>query len=232
MSGGILMQHSTYSPNLCASAQNSFLRTFLFALISLSTFSYSWAGNDVLGEVKLKAAGKVEKSAGIWVDGQYLGYLKELKGSKKILLLPGRHEVMARLSGHLDFKTEVDVVAGEKNVVRVAMRESVEARYPDADEMARVKMLINPGRAAVFVNEKYVGHADEFRGFRKSLGLAPGTYKIHVTLNGYQAFETEMTLLKQQEYEIKTKLQKADAAQTDRLTKLDTGTEPEQVAGP
>ena len=64
-----------------------------------------WAGssNDVLGEVQLKAVDKIEKTAGIWVDGQYLGYLKELKGSKKILLLPGRHEITARLSGHLDF---------------------------------------------------------------------------------------------------------------------------------
>src|SRR5207247_474216 len=51
------------------------------------------AGNDVLGELELVGATKVEKTSGVWVDGQYLGYLKELKGSKKILLCPGSHEL-------------------------------------------------------------------------------------------------------------------------------------------
>ena len=52
--------------------------------------------NEVLGEIELVGATKVEKTSGVWVDGQYLGYLKELKGSKKILLLPGPHEIVAR----------------------------------------------------------------------------------------------------------------------------------------
>ena len=47
----------------------------------------SFARNEVLGEVHLDGAGKVAKDSGVWVDGQYLGYLKELKGTKKILLL-------------------------------------------------------------------------------------------------------------------------------------------------
>jgi hypothetical protein len=37
--------------------------------------------NEVLEEVELIGAGKVENTSGVWVDGQYLGYLKELKGS-------------------------------------------------------------------------------------------------------------------------------------------------------
>ncbi len=48
---------------------------------------------EVLGEIELVGATKVEKTSGVWVDGQYLGYLKELKGSKKILLCPGSHEL-------------------------------------------------------------------------------------------------------------------------------------------
>jgi len=48
---------------------------------------------EVLGEIELVGATKVEKTSGVWVEGQYLGYLKELKGSKKILLCPGSHEL-------------------------------------------------------------------------------------------------------------------------------------------
>jgi hypothetical protein len=47
------------------------------------------SGSKVLGEVKLEGASKVEKESGVWVDGNYVGYLKELKGDKKLLLLPG-----------------------------------------------------------------------------------------------------------------------------------------------
>jgi len=48
------------------------------------------AENKVLGELQLEGTSDVERTSGVWIDGQYLGYLKELKGSKKILLLPAR----------------------------------------------------------------------------------------------------------------------------------------------
>jgi hypothetical protein len=199
-------------------------------LLCLSPVASPWAGssNDVLGEVQLKAVDKIEKTAGIWVDGQYLGYLKELKGSKKILLLPGRHEITARLSGHLDFETTLDLKAGEKKVVRIAMRENPDAHFPDPSDMARVKVLVKPTRAAVFVNDRYVGHVDQFRGIGDFLGLNPGTYRIHITLPGYTPFETEMTLTKAQNYEIKTKLQKSRASADDELlARNDKAPEPE-----
>jgi hypothetical protein len=47
----------------------------------------------VLGEVELVGASKVERTSGVWVDGQYVSHLKELKGSKKSLLLSGEHEI-------------------------------------------------------------------------------------------------------------------------------------------
>lgn len=192
---------------------------FIIGLASVCVAAIAVAGpsSDVLGEVRLKPAGKIEKTAGIWVDGQYLGYLKELKGSKKILLLPGRHEITARLSGHLDFDTMVDVSAGEEKIVHVAMRENPDAHLPDPHDMATVKVLVKPKRAAVFVNEKFVGNVSQFRGIGDYLGLNPGTYRIHITLPGYQPFETEMTLAKAQKYEIKTKLRKSQAESDDAL---------------
>ncbi|MGI9341709.1 MAG: PEGA domain-containing protein [Gammaproteobacteria bacterium] len=206
---------------------------FGFALIAAFVVSGSaaWAGSsDVLGEVKLKPSSKIEKAAGIWVDGQYLGYLKELKGSKKILLLPGRHQLTARLTGYNDFETEIDVDAGEERIVRVAMSENLTAKYPDPDDMARIKLKVEPSRAAVFVNDRYVGHVDQFRGFRKSLGLEPGTYKIHITLPGYQPFDTEMTVLGRQDYEIKTTLQTGGPQQQELLSNRNAESKTESVA--
>jgi hypothetical protein len=39
----------------------------------------------------------------VWVDGQYVGYLNELKGSNKLLLLPGKHIITVRQNGYHDF---------------------------------------------------------------------------------------------------------------------------------
>jgi len=55
--------------------------------------------NKVMGEVRFEGATKVERDSGVWVDGGYVGYLKELKGDKKVLLLPGEHQIAVRQSG-------------------------------------------------------------------------------------------------------------------------------------
>jgi hypothetical protein len=55
------------------------LPTCVALLFALSMFVPTlYAGNDVLGEIELVGATKVEKTSGVWVDGQYVGYLKEL----------------------------------------------------------------------------------------------------------------------------------------------------------
>jgi hypothetical protein len=62
-----------------------------------------YAENDVMGEIQFEGKSHVEKTSGVWVDGAYVGYLKELKGSKKVLLLPGEHVITVRQDGYQDF---------------------------------------------------------------------------------------------------------------------------------
>src|SRR5215470_7430186 len=59
--------------------------------------------SQVMGELKFSGATKIEKNSGVWIDGQYVGYLKELKGDKKIMLLPGEHEISVRQAGYISF---------------------------------------------------------------------------------------------------------------------------------
>src|SRR5450755_663610 len=61
------------------------------------------AGNEVMGELQFEGKSKVEKTSGVLVDGGYVGYLKELKGSKKVLLLPGEHSISVRQDGYQEF---------------------------------------------------------------------------------------------------------------------------------
>src|SRR5499427_1216038 len=80
-----------------------------------------YAGNEVMGEIEFEGKSKVEKTSGVWVDGQYVGYLKELKGSKKVLLLPGQHVITVRQGGYQDCTERFVLQPGEKKVVFVMM---------------------------------------------------------------------------------------------------------------
>ena len=57
------------------------------------------AQTTVLGELKFEGKSKVEKTSGVWIDGKYVGYLGELWGPKRILLIPGDHELVVRQAG-------------------------------------------------------------------------------------------------------------------------------------
>jgi hypothetical protein len=171
----------------------------------------SYAGNDVLGELQLEAATKVEKTSGVWIDGQYLGYLEELKGSKKILLLPGEHKIAVRQNGYQDFTQNVVLHPGEKQLVTVKMVK--DTRFVMPAVTAEIKISVNPDRAAVFLDGQYVGHAAEFGGVAKSLIVAPGHRKITISLPEYQTFSTEVDLAPKQKFEIKTDLVKSGAPQ-------------------
>jgi PEGA domain len=175
----------------------------------------AWAGNDIMGEIQFVGASKVEKTSGVWVDGQYVGYLKELKGSKKVVLLPGQHEITVRQAGYQDFTQKIILEPGQKHLIQVAMQKNPAAQYPDAT--AQIKMSVSPNRAAVFLDDQFVGHVDEFDGPGQALLLAPGKHRVKITLPGYRTFETELNLLAEQKFELKTELFKGSILQAGPL---------------
>jgi hypothetical protein len=164
-----------------------------------------------MGEVKFEGATGLEKDSGVWIDGEYVGYVKELKGDKKILLLPGKHEISVRQSGYADWVREIIVEPGQTHNVRVAMHLIPGAHPPDVT--ATLKLTVQPGRAAVFLDNNYVGHAGELGGSVHSLLVSPGKHKVRVALPGYRTFETEVELLAGQKSEVKTELVKGSIEQ-------------------
>jgi hypothetical protein len=164
----------------------------------------SYARNEVLGEIQLEGAGKVAKDSGVWVDGQYLGYLKELKGTKRILLLPGEHQIEVRQAGYRNFSEQVTVAPGAKQVVRVTMEKDLQVTYPTVT--AEIKLAVEPVRAAVFVDGLLLGHAAEFEGAGRGLLVAPGRRKITISLPGYQTSETVVDLVPHQVFKLTTNL--------------------------
>src|SRR5712692_3426081 len=108
-----------------------------------------YAQNEVLGEVEFVGATKVERTSGVWIDGQYVGYLDELKTDKKVLLLPGEHEIAVRQSGYKDFTQKVIVEPGKKQILRVVMEKDPRVELPAVS--SEVKIMVTPNRAAVFL---------------------------------------------------------------------------------
>lgn len=187
------------------------------ALVLLLSAAVSYADNLVMGEVQFAGASKVERDSGVWIDGQYVGYLRELKGDKKVILLPGEHEISVRQAGLEDFVRKIVVEPGQKQTVRVAMQKSVGWQIPSTT--ASLKLTVQPHRAAVFLDDRYVGHAGELGGKFHSILIAAGKHRIKIELPGYRTFETEVNLLEGQKSEVKTDLVKGSIEQNDAMIK-------------
>jgi hypothetical protein len=204
----------TRIPQICA----------MVAILALLLPALTYAGNQVLGEIQLEGKSKVEKTSGVWVDGQYVGYLKELKGEKKILLLPGEHTISVRQNGYQEFIQRITVRPGQKQVLQVAMVKAPTGLMPAV--WSEVKIAVNPPRAAVFLDGRFVGHVGEFEGAGRALLVAPGDHKIKIALPGFRTFETEINPAPKQKVEVKTDLLRSVTPIEDPSLKGGDDTEP------
>src|SRR5258708_8292949 len=90
---------------------------FFLALSPLIVPFTAAAQNQVLGEVQLAGKTKADKTSGGWVDGQYVGYVAELKAENKILLLSAEQEIAVRQSGDTAFRQKVVWAPQQKTVL-------------------------------------------------------------------------------------------------------------------
>jgi len=196
----------------------------VLALVLFPSSRVHAQGNEVLGEVQFDGQTNVERTSGVWVDGEYVGYVKELKGSKKVLLLPGEHVISVRQNGYQDFVQKVVLQPGQTQIVRVIMDQAATGPMPADDELASVRIDVNPSRAAVFVDERFVGHVGEFGGLARSMEVVPGAHRIRIALPGYETFETDINPQPSQKVEVKTDLVKSDIPVAEPLLKSETST--------
>ena len=187
------------------------------ALLALSSFVLTTphvpaqSSSDVMGEVRFDGNTQLDRDSGVWIDGNYVGYVKELKGKKKVLLLPGKHQIVVRQAGYSDFTRDIIVEPEGVQSIKVSMQLLPGAKTPDVT--SELKLTIHPKRAAVFLDGNYVGHASELGGKFHSLQVSPGKHRIKVELPGYRTFETDVDVLVGQKSEMKTELVKGSIEQ-------------------
>jgi hypothetical protein len=191
-------------------------RTTLFlSAIFLASSCLLHAENRVLAEVRFITHNRAEGTAGVWIDGQYVGYTKELAGDKKMLLLPGKHEIIVRQPWYKDYVEHAVLEPGEVHVVNLSLVK--EARASSRDATGELRISATPTRAAVFVDEQFAGHVDEFDGVGKAMLLTPGQHRVRLALPGYLPFETMVDLRPHQKLKIETALVKGSITQAGSL---------------
>ena len=179
------------------------VQVFLGIMLLIPAMS---ADERVQSELRFTAHTKDEKTAGVWVDGQYVGFVKELEGNNKLKLLPGRHEVVIRQAWYDEFVKQIVLEPGQTQELNVALVKS--ARLPTKDATGELKIAATPSRAAVFVDGQYAGHVEEFDGVGKAMLLTPGQHHLRIALPGYLPFDTMVDLRAQQKLKIQTDLVK------------------------
>lgn len=175
------------------------------------------AENSVLAKLRFHTHKRGEKTAGVWVDGQYVGFVKELNGdkNKKLFLLPGKHEIVVRQPWYKDYVEEVVLEPGEVHTIKLSLTK--DGRTLPAPATGELKIAATPVRAAVFVDDQYAGHVNEFDGAGKAMLLTPGPHRVRIALPGYLPFETTVDLRPRQKLKIHTALVKGSITEAGSL---------------
>jgi hypothetical protein len=171
--------------------------------------------NKVMSEVDFVGATKLEKHSGVWIDGQYLGYISELKGDRKVLLMPGDHTIVVRHIGYKDFTQKIVAEPGQQQTVEVTLVKNPRDQMPTVT--ALIKLDVTPNRAAVFLDHSFLGPAKDFG--RAGLLVSPGKHHIQIAMPGYRTFDTDVNLLPNQKFTLKTQLIEGSINQAGPLIK-------------
>ena len=177
------------------------------------------AQDRIMGQVHFVDAAREAKTSGVWIDGQYVGYLGELKGSNRLRLLPGDHEISVRQAGYSDYSEKIVIEPRAVVDVRVKMERDTRFVYPDRKTSSEVRLDIVPTRAAVFLDDTYVGTVDEYYGVEHAMLVAPGKHRFKIALPGFRTFETEVNLFPRQKFALRTELMGASITDADPIIK-------------
>lgn len=114
--------------------------------------------------------------AGVFVDGKYVGPAANFGASRKYALPPGHHEIRLVEPRYEELVTSVDLTAGKTTELTQTLKPLPLAKGP----FGTLRTHSADKYAAVYVNDKYYGHNDEFDNFAQGLLLPPGDYTVRI----------------------------------------------------
>lgn len=131
------------------------------------------------------------KRAGVFVDGKYLGPAGHFGGTRKYDVAAGEHELKLVEPRYEEVTKKVTVTAGKETVVKETLKRLPDPKGP----FGLIRTQSADPFAAVYVNDRYMGHVDEFSNPAQKLALPPGTYEVKIVpVNGQDAVKQTVTL--------------------------------------
>ena len=114
--------------------------------------------------------------AGVFVDGKYMGPAANFGVSRKYAVAPGEHEVKLLDPRYEDVVTKVTIQAGKTAKISETMKPLPPAKPP----FGQLHTVTADKFDAVYVNDRFMGHAGEFNNSHQSLELNPGEYTVKI----------------------------------------------------
>lgn len=114
--------------------------------------------------------------AGVFIDGKYVGPAANFRIARKYAVAPGEHEVRLVEPRYEEYVTKVTVQSGKTATVSQALKAVPPAKPP----FGRLRTVSADKFAAVYINDRFFGHADEFSNSSQGVLLNPGTYDVRI----------------------------------------------------
>jgi len=164
--------------------------------------SFTVAALIFIGVIALSAAdqGRLKTKvnpgrAGVFVDGKYVGPAANFAMSRTYSVPAGEHEVKLVEPRYKEITTRVTIAAGKTTI----LRETMQALPTPKPPFGRLRTIGSDKFAAVYVNNQYMGHVDEFSNFAQKLYLSPGEYTVRIVpASGGQPYEEKVTIKENQ----------------------------------
>jgi len=146
-------------------------RAWLF--VGAMSVASVWCQAQETGFLCIKAS---TGRAGVFVDGKYMGPAANFRVARTYTVPAGDHEVKLIEPRYEELTTTVTIKAGKKTTIHEILKELPAPKPPFGNLRTE-----NPDKfAAVYVNDKFMGHVDEFSNFAQGLLLKPGDYTVRI----------------------------------------------------
>jgi hypothetical protein len=114
--------------------------------------------------------------AGVFLDGKYLGPAANFRVARTYSVPAGEHEVKLMDRRYEELTTKVTVQAGKKTTISETLKEIAAPKPP----FGKLRIENADKFAAVYGNDRFMGHVDEFSNHFQSLLLNPGEYNVKI----------------------------------------------------
>jgi len=113
---------------------------------------------------------------GVFLDGKYLGPAANFAMARTYTVPAGEHELKLEEPRYKSVTKKITVTAGKQTTIG----EKLEALPLAQPPFGRIRTM-NPDKfAAVYLNDRFYGHVDEFSNSSQGLLVPPGSYDVRI----------------------------------------------------